>query len=747
MGANLDRLMKSYGVSTPTVSAYSGVAAPAALKADATAGEQGAYQGALTKYNVQKAAYDQYAGDYRNRINSTNLYSSPYMNILPDSQEVAQWNNTLKTPDYSGITGSMANLSDTTTVDPTVYTNPDYNSMINAAYGSLGRTGIGTSASNIDQPGYDYWLGQLKSGAISPNDFTNKFKTGANAYIAQNPDTDYTKYVQGYLGITPAVTTATTGDTTTGDTTTGNTTTAADTYSRSYDEDGNERYAHGGPVRHFYGGGSNRIDGGMTDLANKYSLNNPAELPVIFAEAPAGKATDASASYPVSRARVTEMDASSRRTGGPGVTVASVPAGAIVPATDPAPAPVVAPPSADAARDALYDKYFKRGPDSDAVIAARKSVEDNRAALLKSINDQMGKSEENAPSKAEMYFRLAAAFAAPTKTGGFMENVGLAAKELGEFQKSTTDAKRAAAAARLRMLLKTNEITLQAATEGLADLRRREGEDNANLKAFGLELFKSEEKRNEAVTGDQKDAVAAGFRMGTPENRDFVLKRQAAREAKEKADLDKPLTETAKRLADRGILKGTPEYKDAMEKAARLEEERAVTAAGAARTAAEAAKRKLGDLSPREAELRTETEDLVANLTKSAADLKRAFAINPNTYRGSWGDRAAMFLKENLGTDDPIAINTREQMNLLSSQALSALRETFPGAISNEERKALLDLQGIGSKSLKERAIIIMRGYEALQTSLERNKKRVDLINSGYFRRIERPVEGATDGK
>ena len=235
--------------------------------------------------------------------------------------------------------------------------------------------------------------------------------------------------------------------------------------------------------------------------------------------------------------------------------------------------------------------------------------------------------------------------------------------------------------------------------------------------------------------------------MGTPENRDFVLKRQAAREAKEKADLDKPLTETAKRLADRGILKGTPEYKDAMEKAARLEEERAVTAAGAARTAAEAAKRKLGDLSPREAELRTETEDLVANLTKSAADLKRAFAINPNTYRGSWGDRAAMFLKENLGTDDPIAINTREQMNLLSSQALSALRETFPGAISNEERKALLDLQGIGSKSLKERAIIIMRGYEALQTSLERNKKRVDLINSGYFRRIERPVEGATDGK
>jgi len=540
MGANLDRLMKSYGVSTPTVSAYSGVAAPAALAAGATAREQGAYQGALTKYNAQKAAYNQYAGEYRNRINNTDLYSSPYLNILPPNQRIniSQFIEPLTTPNYSGITGSMANLSDTTTVDPTVYTNPDYNSMVNAAYGSLGRTGIGTSASNIDQPGYDYWTGQLRSGAISPNDFTNKFKIGANAYIGQNPNTDYTKYVQGYLGITPAVTT-TAADTTTGGTTTGDTTTGANTYSQSYDEDGNLRYAHGGPVRHFYGGGSNRIDGGMTDLANKYSLNNPAELPVIFAEAPTVTATDAPPSYPVSPARVAEMNASSRRTGGPGVTVAPVPASAIGPAPDGAPASVMAPPSADDEKQAFYKKWFERQPESEAIKAARQNVADNRAALLKAITDQAGKSEENAPSKAEMYFRLAAALAAPTKTGGFMENVGLAAKELGEFQKSTTDAKKAAAAARLQMLLKTNEITLQAAQEGLADLQRSGSEDSAARREFGKEIFKSDEKRNEAQTADQKDAVAAGFPMGTLGNREYVLdaqklRREAAERAKEK---------------------------------------------------------------------------------------------------------------------------------------------------------------------------------------------------------------------
>jgi len=747
MGANLDRLMKSYGVSTPTVSAYSGVAAPAELKAGATAGEQGAYQGALTKYNAQKAAYDQYTGEYRNRINNTDLYSSPYLNILPPNEriKISQFIEPLTTPDYSGIRGSMANLSDTTTVDPTVYTNPDYNSMVNAAYGSLGRTGIGTSASNIDQPGYDYWTGQLRSGAISPNDFTNKFKIGANAYIGQNPDTDYTKYVQGYLGITPAVTT-TAADTTTGGTTTVGATTAPDTYSQSYDEDGNERYAHGGPVRHFYGGGSNIIDGGMTDLANKYALNNPADLPVIFAEVPTGTVTDAG-SVPVSDARLRSLQGNAVRSGEPPMQRGIVPASAIGPAPDGTPAPVMAPPSADAARDALYDKYFKRGPDSDAVIAARKSVEDNRAALLKSINDQMGKSEENAPSKAEMYFRLAAALAAPTKTGGFMENVGLAAKELGEFQKSTTDAKRAAAAARLQMLLKTNEISLQAAQEGLADLQRREGEDNANRKAFGLKLFDVEQEQNKPLTDAQKRAMSLGFKKGTPEYNAYIAEDDAARKAKEKADLDKPSSELGRKLADLGFTPGTERYKVEYARLFALEEAKAATAAETARTNAEAAKKRLGDLSPKETDLRTETEDLVANLTKSAADLKRAYAINPNTYKGSWGDRAAMFLQENLGTDDPIAINTREQINLLSSQALSALKETFPGAISNDERKALLDLQGIGSKSLKERAIIIMRGYEALQTSLERNKKRIDKINSGYFRKIERPVEGATDGK
>ena len=74
----------------------------------------------------------------------------------------------------------------------------NYDAMIDSAYGALGRSGLGASVSNIDQPGYDYWMNQLRSGAIAPGDFQDTFRTAANAYMAQNPNTDYTRYVQRF---------------------------------------------------------------------------------------------------------------------------------------------------------------------------------------------------------------------------------------------------------------------------------------------------------------------------------------------------------------------------------------------------------------------------------------------------------------------------------------------------------------------------------------------------------------------
>ena len=65
MGANLNRLMQSYGVYTPTMSPYSGVDTPDALKAGATAGERGTYQGSGEHFleHAQLFRHQGYAGE------------------------------------------------------------------------------------------------------------------------------------------------------------------------------------------------------------------------------------------------------------------------------------------------------------------------------------------------------------------------------------------------------------------------------------------------------------------------------------------------------------------------------------------------------------------------------------------------------------------------------------------------------------------------------------------------------------
>ena len=58
--------------------------------------------------------------------------------------------------------------------------------LVNRAYGNIGRAGVGTNLNQIDQGGQNYWMNQLNSGAISPQDFAANF-AGA-AQIAQ-PET------------------------------------------------------------------------------------------------------------------------------------------------------------------------------------------------------------------------------------------------------------------------------------------------------------------------------------------------------------------------------------------------------------------------------------------------------------------------------------------------------------------------------------------------------------------------------
>jgi hypothetical protein len=75
----------------------------------------------------------------------------------------------------------------------------DLNKLIRDAYGSIGRTGIGEDASNIDQAGFDNWVNALKTGAINPADLNTTFKGAVAEYLAANPTDKYSTYVTNYL--------------------------------------------------------------------------------------------------------------------------------------------------------------------------------------------------------------------------------------------------------------------------------------------------------------------------------------------------------------------------------------------------------------------------------------------------------------------------------------------------------------------------------------------------------------------
>jgi hypothetical protein len=79
--------------------------------------------------------------------------------------------------------------------------------------------------------------------------------------------------------------------------------------------------------------------------------------------------------------------------------------------------------------------------------------------------------------------------------------------------------------------------------------------------------------------------------------------------------------------------------------------------------------------------------------------------------------------------------------NLLEKAALSQLKATFPGAISNDERKALQDVQGLSAKSKEERAKIMKNGYAALKAVSERHRKRLIEINQGVYRDTASTIE------
>lgn len=355
----------------------------------------------------------------------------------------------------------------------------------------------------------------------------------------------------------------------------------------------------------------------------------------------------------------------------------------------------------------LLEKYYgsEAGTYTPELEAARKRVSAETEQFNKLLTGMMEKGTEQ-PSKAELYFRLASAFAEPTRTGGFGESLGKASQAFAEHAKESRVATAADRQLRMQLALEGQKLKMQGAKEELGTLRALAGEEMKDKRAVATEMIKQYIKSGEPESVAGKQAKDEGLTPGTPEYQTRV-----------------------KQIADTNIEKQLSTINSTL---AGLSVQQANLALAQNKFGFQ--KEQAGKLTAGEVKLKTEAEDNLANIDQALKDLSQAYKLNPNTFDSSLGDTAQLKLLEAAGSKDPKVIATRTQANLLGKQGLAKLKSSFGGNPTEGERKILLDLEGIGAKSKEERAIIMRNAYAALKARRERENKRLNEIKQGLYR-------------
>ena len=703
MGYELNRVMNQYGVSTPGIVNYSGTVlpvAPVALASNATDAQKTAFDILQSSYGTHKKAYDadralfdKYKIDYQGRLQNAPMYSQSQFQTQPQAQPQSQ--TPLVAPTYQNYAPPVAPQATLITAsnNPMGYFGSSGSSGSDGL-GGLGGTGFDTTNNTSSMT--SSIAGAL--GNVGLNSLSDAIAAANNPNYS-NEGRGASSEGGGGEGIGG-------GDI-------------------SGQSEGTPALAHGGRVKtHYQTAGAVKLPSGYESaedeeafakrffspsnevVVDSVNMNNP--IPAMTSDLPPLTKIANSSEPTTLTAPVTPIE--------PVIPIEPAIA-PVTPVTAVAVPKAVAPLGGErmANMQAMLAAY---GPKDSAYAAdlqaARTSAKAESDAFAKMLTGAMKSPEDEKSSKAEMYFRLAAAFGAPTKTGQFSENLGMVGKELGEYAKG----KRASAREKLLLGLEAQKLKMASSKEDLATLRALSAEEMKDKRAIATELMKDYIKSGEPQSTAGKQALDEGLKPGTPEYQKRV-------EAIGNLNVEARLAQINASLA--GVNAQAANLMLAQNKFENLKGQQA-------------------KLTPPELKLKTDTEETLAQTDQALANLKKAYALNPNTFDTSLVDVTQRKLLEATGSKDPKVIATRELENLLEKAALSQLKATFPGAISNDERKALQDVQGMGAKSKEERALIMKNAYTALKTVSERHRKRLNEITSGLYRDTSTPaLEGGND--
>lgn len=381
------------------------------------------------------------------------------------------------------------------------------------------------------------------------------------------------------------------------------------------------------------------------------------------------------------------------------------------------PAPVAGP-GMNPDLQALLMQYTTGAPDYGADL---KTARTERQAQEKAFNttlDSLLKGADEGPSKAEMYFRLAAALGKPTKFGSFGESLGPVAESLAEYQGDIRKSGQAKRKLATDIALKKQELSLEAAKDTEKTL-------------LGLQSEASKDKR-EFIKAQVKEYIDSG------------------KPASEAGKIAFDILRSKNPGKSQAAITSSPEYGAEVDNQAKLLVEQKMAAINAslvgaqaslvgAKATAEKAERESIKLEPDERKSIRDDEDAIYAAKNTVANLNSALGLVDQAFTNTAADQAQYKKLKQTNPSDPRVKATEELENLVGLNVVGSLKTTFGGNPTEGERRALQELGGLGSANKEVRKAIMKRAAKALEEAVDYRGLRIKKIETGGYRKKTEP--------
>lgn len=367
----------------------------------------------------------------------------------------------------------------------------------------------------------------------------------------------------------------------------------------------------------------------------------------------------------------------------------------------------------------MMEKYANPQNDyAQELEEARRKSNVETEAFAEMLKGARKSPERENMSQAERYFRLAAAFGQPTKTGSFGETLANVNTAMAENEKS----KQQAEDQDLELQMKAQMMKAAGAKEELGTLRGLAGESMKDKRAIISEIIKAEIPKAQSEAG--KLALDMGLRVGTPEYQQFVTNNGM---------------QLLQAKVNQMLMAPSIAAQNAATSAGQLNVAQGNLAENQARTGLEIQKwqekQKEGEkLTPNDRKVLWEKEDTLNNLQNAQKMIEQAYDLNDVAYTGNVFDVAKQKYGETFSPEDPTVVNTGKLINLLSAESLSRMKDVFGSNPTEGERAAQSQLSGALAKSKEVRKDIMLNYMEQLQKRIALEKRRLNQLQEGKSR-------------